>query len=203
MKQAVIYIHGKGGSIEEAKFYEPLFPAHNVIGFNYQSETPWDAKKEFGLFFNRISRAYDSVSIIANSIGAYYAMNASIDQTIETAYFISPVADMEALIRTMMTWANVTEHELKEKKEISTAFGETLSWEYLCYTRDHPLKWNVPTHILYGSRDNLTPFDIISAFSEQIHASLTVMENGEHWFHTEEQMEFLAGWLKSIQEKKR
>ena len=36
--------------------------------------------------------------------------------------------DMERLIADMMIWANVTEDELKEKKEIQTTFGETLSW---------------------------------------------------------------------------
>lgn len=27
-------------------------------------------------------------------------------------------------------------------------------------------------------------------------ARLTVMENGEHWFHTAEQLAFLDGWVK-------
>jgi len=33
----------------------------------------------------------------------------------------------------MMIWANVTEQDLYKEKEIETSFGETLSWEYLCY----------------------------------------------------------------------
>jgi hypothetical protein len=32
-------------------------------------------------------------------------------------------------------------------------------------------------------------------FAEKHHAGLTVMENGEHWFHTEEQMAFLDKWI--------
>lgn len=28
-------------------------------------------------------------------------------------------------------------------------------------------------------------------------AQLTVMQNGEHWFHTEEQMRFLDNWIKN------
>lgn len=31
--------------------------------------------------------------------------------------------------------------------------------------------------------------------AETCGASLTVMENGEHWFHTEEQMRFLDNWI--------
>ena len=73
-----------------------------------------------------IYRNYKTVEVIANSIGAYFAINALSNQQIEKAYFISPVVDMERLIADMMIWANVTEDELKEKKEIQTTFGETL-----------------------------------------------------------------------------
>lgn len=31
----------------------------------------------------------------------------------------------------------------------------------------------------------------ITDFAARHHASLTVMKNGEHWFHTKEQLEFL------------
>ena len=36
----------------------------------------------------------------------------------------------------------VTEDELKKQGVIHTGFGEDLSWEYLCYVRSHPIKWN-------------------------------------------------------------
>ena len=76
-----------------------------------------------------------------------------------------------------------------------TDFVETLSWEYLCYVREHPIKWSIPTYILYGENDNLTSKETISKFSEQIFATLTIMEGGEHWFHTETQMKFLDDWI--------
>lgn len=75
----------------------------------------------------------------------------------------------------MMMWANVTEEELRIKKEIPTEFGE---------------------------KDNLTSIETISEFAGRIGASLTVMKDGEHWFHTEEQMEFLDEWLRNIKEIK-
>ena len=59
-----------------------------------------------------ICKNYKSVQVIANSIGAYLAMNALSDKQIEKAYFISPVVNMEKLITDMMLWANVTEDEL-------------------------------------------------------------------------------------------
>lgn len=51
--------------------------------------------------------------------------------------------------------------------------------------------WDASTNILYGEKDNLISFETISKFAEKINASLTVMPNGEHWFHTDEQMNFL------------
>ena len=52
------------------------------------------------------------------------------------------------LIRGMMASAGVTERELKARGESPTAFGETLSWEYLRYVRSHPIRWSAPTRIL-------------------------------------------------------
>lgn len=96
----------------------------------------------------------------------------------------------------MMQWANVTEAELREKREIETSFGEVLSWDYLCYVRENPIVWTIPTDILYAGKDSLTSYETVSRFAGKIKASLTVMEHGEHWFHTEEQMNFLDGWFK-------
>ena len=195
MNKTVIYIHGKGGNIHEADHYQVLFPDCDVIGFDYHAETPWEAKYEFSSYFDEIREKYDSVIVIANSIGAWFLMNMRDSSPIEKAYFISPVVDMEKLITDMMKWADVTENELKERKEIKTGFGETLSWEYLCYVREHPVKWDVPTRILYGEKDHLTSFETISAFAERTDAALSVMSGGEHWFHTEEQMVYLDNWL--------
>lgn len=75
------------------------------------------SKRRISITFNSIYRNYKTVEIIANSIGAYFAINALSNQQIEKAYFISPVVDMERLIADMMIWANVTEDELKEKKK--------------------------------------------------------------------------------------
>lgn len=74
----------------------------------------------------------------------------------------------------------VTDDELQHKREIPTTFGETLSWNYLCYVRDHPIKWNISTYILYGDKDNLTSYKTIVDFANRTNATLTVMSNGEH-----------------------
>ena len=156
MRHLIIYVHGKGGSAEEAKHYQSLFPESDVIGFDYQSQNPWEAKSEFPGFFDLHSKGYDAVTLIANSIGAFLSMHGLAEKKISQAMFISPIVNMERLISDMMMWSNVTEAELESKKEIPTEFGETLSWEYLCYVRKHPIKWSVPTCILYGGKDHLT-----------------------------------------------
>lgn len=196
MKRLVLYVHGKGGTAAEAAHYEPLFAGSDVIGFDYQAQTPWEAKSEFSRFYDQHSRGYDSVILIANSIGAYFSMSALAEKKISQALFISPLVNMEKLITDMMRWSDVTEEELRRRKEIPTAFGETLSWAYLCYVREHPITWSIPTCILYGGKDNLTSRETISAFAAQTGAALTVMEDGEHWFHTDAQMAFLDDWVR-------
>ena len=197
MKKLVIYVHGKGGTAEEAKHYQTLFVESDVIGFDYKSQNPWEAKREFSDFYDLHSKEYNSVILVANSIGAFFSMHALAEKKISKALFISPISNMEKLITNMMIWSNVTEEELCRKKEISAGFGETLSWEYLCYVRKHPIKWNIPTCILYGANDNLTSLETVSEFAKQIGASLTIMNDGEHWFHTNEQMEFLDNWIRN------
>lgn len=117
---------------------------------------------------------------------------------IKKALFISPILDMEQLIIDMINWANTSEKELAEKREIQTDFGETLSWEYLCFVRDNSIIWNVKTEILYAEHDNLTSRKTVDEFINGHDAHLTVMENGEHWFHTDEQIEFLNNWMKNV-----
>ena len=50
MKNLIIYVHGKGGSAGEAEYYKMFFPNSEVIGFDYCSQTLWEAKKEFFAF---------------------------------------------------------------------------------------------------------------------------------------------------------
>ena len=195
MKALVLYIHGKGGSAGESEHYKPLFPKCDVLGLDYQTFTPWETGEEIREAVIRMYAEYGSIVLIANSIGAFFSMNAGIDAMIRSAYFISPVVDMEQLILSMMSWTKVTETELEERGVIPTSFGENLSWEYLCYVRAHPICWTVPTRILYGSRDNLTSHETITAFAKAHGSELTVMNGGEHWFHTDEQMRFLDNWI--------
>lgn len=199
MKNAVIYIHGKGGNSAEAEYYKKFFnDEYKIIGFDYKSEFPWDAKIEFSKFFDSIVSEYDDIYLIANSLGAYFSMLSLHDKKIKKAMFISPVVDMEKVILNMMSFFNISEEKLYREKEISTSSGETLSWEYLRYVRDNPIVWNVSTDILYSENDNITSLETMTSFANKTNSSLTIMKNGEHYFHTDEQMNFLDKWFKKF-----
>ena len=198
MKNVVIYIHGKYGTVEEAEYYKKFFNEADIIGFEYTSEYPWDFQKEFSNFIDNIYTKYKKISIIANSIGAYFTMLSLTNKNIEKAFFISPIVDMEKLITDMMFLENITEEELYKKKKIKTSFGEILSWDYLTFARKNPIEWNIPTYILYGENDDLTSYETILNFTNKSKANLTIMKGGEHWFHTDEQIEFLNNWIKNL-----
>ena len=195
MKKGLIYIHGKGGTAEEAERYRPLFPEYDLVGLDYHAQTPWDAREEFRLFWDSFSMGHDNIIIIANSLGAFFAMHALNDKKIARAYLISPVVNMEKLILNTLQWAGISERELMEKGVIKTAFGEVLSWDYLSWVRTHPVSWDIPTLILYGANDHLQSINIIRSFATQTGANLTIMKNGGHWFHTQEELAFLDRWI--------
>ena len=94
-KNIVIYVHGKGGSAEEAEHYKPLFPDSKIIGFDYRAQTPWEAKEEFAYFFAEKRRHCDKLTLIANSIGAFFSLMSLDAACVDRAYLISPVVDME------------------------------------------------------------------------------------------------------------
>ena len=64
------------------------------------------------------------------------------------------------------------------------------------YVRENPISWNVPTEILYAGNDNLTSRQTVDRFVNSHNSNLTVMDNGEHWFYTDEQLAFLDNWMK-------
>ena len=44
----------------------------------------------------------------------------------------------------------------------------------------------------------MTSVDTMTNFANKINANLTIMKDGEHWFHTDEQMKFLDNWFKEM-----
>ena len=203
-----LYIHGKMGRKEEAahpagiicpKGYQVLsidLPGHGERTGEMERFVPWEVVPELQAVYANTQKRWKKISLYANSIGAYFSLLALRDAKLEKSLFVSPVLDMEKLIRDMMGWAGVTQEQLKEAGEIPTAFGETLSWNYLTYAAEHRItEWDSPTAILYAGQDHLTSRQTVDDFAKRFGCTVTVMENGEHWFHTEEQFAVLDAWL--------
>ena len=205
--RSYLFLHGKCGHKEEAEEFATLacaagnqvlsidLPEHGErIGMR-NAFNPWTVVPELQKVMGYVRTRWNEISIRANSIGAYFSMLAFGGAGIRKALLVSPIVDMEQLIADMMTWADVKEEVLREKGELSTGFGETLSWQYLCWVREHPIEdWSCPTAILYAGRDNLTARSTVEMFTVRHHAALTVIEDGEHWFHTAEQIKALRAW---------
>lgn len=139
---------------------------------------------------------YDEINLWACSMGAYFSLLAYKDEDIKSCLFLSPVVNMKIIIDNMMLWSNTSEEKLKAKQEINTEFGQTLYWDYYKYVKENPIvNWNKETYILYGSKDNMQEQSIIQDFSNKFNCKLSILENVEHYFHTEKQLDYYKKWL--------
>lgn len=142
---------------------------------------------------------YTEINLWACSMGAYFSLLAYKKENIKQCVFLSPVVNMKEIIDNMMLWNNITENELKEKREIKTNFGQTLYWDYYSYVKDNPITiWNKKTYILYGNKDNMQDEALINKFANDFNCELSILDNGEHYFHTEKQLDYYKNWLSKI-----
>lgn len=143
------------------------------------------------------------ISLFACSMGAYFSLLSYKNEPLKQCLFLSPVVDMERMIGNMMVWFDVSEDKLENEKEIVTPIGHTLYWDYYCYVKANPIDtWNMPTAILYGSNDDVCEFDTISLFAKRFKCDLEIKDNGEHYFHTKEQLEYFVKWIKNHMDTK-
>ena len=205
-RKVYLYVHGKNGSAAEAaRFARTACPAgwqvlavdlpeHGTRKNSPEKLVPWVVTRELQAVYARMQPVWKQIRVYGVSIGAWFAMQALQTQKPEKALLVSPIVDMEKLILALMQQAGVTEEQLHAAGEIPTDFGETLSWPYLCWVREHPLQWHTPTQVLYGDKDALTSRAVMEQFRRQSGAHLTIMEDGEHWFHTSVQMAAVQMW---------
>ena len=130
--QGYLFLHGQMGCKEEAEEFAQVvcpkgrqvlsidLPGHGERRDRGGELLPWTAVPEIQTALDWAGRRWESVSLRANSIGAYLAMLAWEDPA--RALLVSPILDMEELIRTMMGWAGVTEEELRARGEIPTSY---------------------------------------------------------------------------------
>ncbi len=141
-----------------------------------------------------------SASLFGCSLGAFFCMQAFTGEEVEQALFLSPVVDLAGVIESMMAAFGVDEARLRREGVVETP-AKTLYWEDYSYLRAHPIRWCSPAKLLCGRQDDICPPDVTEAFSRRCAAELTVMEQGQHYFHTPAQMAFLRQWLqKSIRD---
>ena len=118
-------------------------PGHGDRQNRGEELVPWTAVPDIQSAWNWAKGHWDKVALRATSIGVYFAL-ACLDSPSQ-ALLVSPILNMEQLILTMMDWAGVTEERLREQGKIATSFGQTLSWKYLCWVREHPVRdWKCP-----------------------------------------------------------
>jgi uncharacterized protein len=203
-----LFVHGKKSRKEEAEDFASLavrkgyqvfsfdLPEHgDRLNSNYPC-TVQNGVHDLGLVEDYAKNNWKHISLFACSLGAYFSLIAYQEIRFSKCLFLSPILDMERLIQNMMKWSNVSEELLEEKQKISTRMGETLSWSYYTFVREHPIiQWKNPTYILYGSKDNLTERHVVDSFVTKFHCDLEVLENGEHYFHSAQQIEVLDRWL--------
>ena len=205
--QVCLFLHGQSGHKEEGERFAQIanpkgwqvvaidLPQHGQRQGGAEPFLPWVVVPELEQVWQELQGRWKRIALRANSIGAWLAMLALAGKPVDTCLFVSPVVDMENLIQTMMTWAGVTEERLEREREIPTDFGQTLSWDYLKYVRQHPIHaLSAHTNILYGDQDNLVPQPVVECFARAEGAHLTVYPGGEHWFHTPEQMKVMGTW---------
>lgn len=144
-----------------------------------------------------VKENWKSISLFACSMGAYFSLLSYKNDLLKQSLFLSPVVDMKRIINNMMKWFNINEKDLKREETIETPIGQNLYWDYYCYVIEHPIdKWGNPTSILYGSKDDLCEPSFVLKFVEKFHCDIVTMDEGEHYFHTKEQLELFKKWLK-------
>jgi len=170
-------------------------PVHGKRANEAYACNPWNCISDLTAVFEFARTLTSDISLFACSIGAYFGLLAYRNFDIKQSLFLSPVVNMERVIQNMMAGFQVSEERLKKEHHIPLPIGQTLDWDYYCYVRDNPVcDWNIPTVILYGSDDNVTEWNEIAAFSAKYKAGVKVLDNGEHYFQTEDQLRVFDTW---------
>ena len=190
----IVYIHGLYGNSGEADFYSFYTNKYDVIGLDYKDGNPWKVKDAIIKEFCEISKKYKNVYVIANSIGAFYTFMYLSSFNIKKAFFISPLVNMKEVIEGMMKQYDISFDTLKTRKNIDLDNGQTLSYDFYESLKEKD-NWDIKTYVLYGEKDKLVDQKSIFNFISYHNSSLTIMKNGEHYFHTPRQLKFIKKWI--------
>lgn len=175
-----LFVHGLHGRKEEAReFAEVAVPkGYQVLGIDLPVERkPWEVLSLLVEVRDYLYQNWKSVSIRANSIGSWHSLIAFQGIKVERALFVSPLLDMRKFIE-----------EQTSREE-----------DYYEWVIKNPItQWDALTYILRPENDLVVSEAVGSAFISQHRCQVTIMPDGEHWFHTPEQLAFLEEWEENI-----
>ena len=179
-EKVFFYVHGLHGRKEEAlTFAEVAVPkAYQVLGVDLPVERkPWEVLPLLNEVRKLLYRDWLSVSVRANSIGAWFSLLTFHSMNVHQALFVSPILDMKKFI------------ELMTQRED----------DYYEWVVNNPVtRWDTPTYILRPEIDMIVGEEVGRDFISRHPCQVTLMPDGEHWFHTPEQLAFLKEWESSI-----
>lgn len=206
-ENAYIFVHGKMSRKEYAKQFALIaeekgfqtlsfdLPEHGERTDGERLDV-LNGKKDLSEVADYALKKWKNLSLFACSIGAYFSLETFGEMPFQKALFLSPIANMQYLVKQMMLWSDVSEERLKAEKEIETPV-DTLRWDYYNYILAHPVKeWKIPTHILYGGKDNLQSREVIESFCRPFGCELTISENSEHPFMEKSDEKILENWYR-------
>lgn len=205
--KAYIYVHGKMSYKESAEEFAIIAQerGYQTISFdlpehgersdeNYPCDI-WNGMNDLTQIGDYAFARWSKLSLYACSLGAHFALHAYQDRPFEYCLFQSPILDMDFLIHKMFRWFHLSEEILKERQVVKTPF-HVMSWDYYMYVKEHPIeKWEIPTNILYGTRDGMQSREIIDQFVEKFHCKLILSENSSHGFAKEPDLPIAHDWM--------
>lgn len=173
-----LFVHGHGGNKEEARAFADVVNhlGYQVIGIDLPvMEMPDRVMELLSDVTQYLKQNYRSINVRANSIGCWFAMLAFQQGGLDKALFVSPLLDMKAFI-----------DSADDKDE-----------RYYEWVVSHPIeRWDAETFILRPQRDAVVAEKVYESFLSLHPCQVEIVENGEHWFHTADQLEILRQWEK-------
>ena len=175
-ENVILFVHGQGGNKEEAiRFAEIATPlGYQVIGIDLNvMDMPWNVLPRLWEVKHFLKENYNSISLRANSIGCWLSLLAFENEQIDKSLFVSPIPDMKSFI------------ECLEQKDM----------KYYEWVVEHQIEhWQNKTYILRPKNDLVVSDRVYEAFINKFACDVTTIEDGEHWFHTPEQLHRLGVW---------
>ena len=178
-EKVFLFVHGLHGNKEEAlAFAEVAVPkGYQVLGVELPLDSkPWEVLPLLNEVCDYLYSNWKSVSVRANSIGSWFSLLAFQSKKVDQALFVSPILDMKEFV-----------------DDLSTREDDYYGWVI-----NNPITlWDAPLFILRPEVDLFVSEEVGRDFISRHQCHITIMPDGEHWFHTPKQLAFLKEWEES------